>query len=141
MRFSSGNRQGRDSAIGTSTPIWAQGNSKPVRVWLIRGEAELISRIDIIRKLDIAVRFGGAQFKVGQSEWETMPFNGNHRWVFPLAPTARAYAKLNGYFGKLQNSKIGVLQAQWDFGGDLSVRNASRVQKQRLRGKRKAQRR
>ena len=56
-----------------------------------------------------------------------MTFNEKNRWVFPLVPTAFAYAKSNEYFGKLQNSKIEVLQAQGDFGGDLSVRKVLRV--------------
>ena len=44
-----------------------------------------------------------------------MAFNGENRWVFPLVPTSSAYAKLNEYFGKLQDSEIEVLKSQWDF--------------------------
>ena len=61
--------------MGTAIPIWAQGNFKPARVRLTRGKAELLSGIDIVRKLDIAVRFGRGQFQVLQSEWEMMTFN------------------------------------------------------------------
>ena len=47
--------------------------------------------------------------------------------VFPLVPNACDYAKLNEYFEKLQNSKIEVLQAQGDFGGNLSARKVFRA--------------
>ena len=57
------------------------------------------------------------QLKVGQNECEMATFNEKNRWVFPLVPTACAYAKLNEYFGKLQNSKIEVSQTQGDFLG------------------------
>ena len=103
--------------MGTAIHIWAQGNSKPVRVMLIHGTAELLSGMDIVTQLDITVRFGGDQFKVGKRECGMMTFSGNHHWVFPLVPTSSAYAKLNGYFGKLRSSKIEVLQAQGDFSG------------------------
>ena len=63
-----------------------------------------------------------------------MAFNEKRHCVFPLVPTSSAYAELNGYFGKLQNSKIEVLQAQWDFGGNLSAPKVLRG-KQRLRSK------
>ena len=57
---------------------------------------------------------GEGQFDDGRVEWGAMAFNGGRRRVFPLAPTACAHAKLNGYFGKLQNS-------EGDFGLNLSV--------------------
>ena len=115
--------------MGTAIPIWAQGNSKPARVILIRGKSELLSGMDIVRKLDIAVRFRGDQFKVGQSEWEMMTFNAKNRWVFPLVPTSCAYDKLNEYFRKLRNSKIEAMQAQGDFGGNLSAMEVLRAKK------------
>ena len=52
----------------------------------------------------------------GWAEWELMTFNEKRHRVFPLAPTACAYAKLNEYFAKLQNAKIAALQAQGAFG-------------------------
>ena len=79
LRFSFGGHQWRDSAMGAAIPIWADGEFKPVRVRLMRGKTELLSGMGIIRELDIAVRFGRDQFKVGQSVWETMTLNGNHR--------------------------------------------------------------
>ena len=101
------------------SPKWVQGYlygcneiPKPARVRLILGKTELLPGMDIIRKLDIAVRFGGAQFKVGQSEWEMTTFHEKYHWVFPLVPSDCDYAKLNEYFGKLQNSEIEVLQVQ-----------------------------
>ena len=68
--------------------------------------------MDIVKKLDMSVNFGPNQFKVGQSEWAAITFNVEHRWVFPLVPTARAYTKLDEYFGKFRNAEIQVLQAQ-----------------------------
>ena len=50
-----------------------------------------------------------------------MTFNDNHRWEFPLFPTACAYAKLAEYFGKLRNAEITALRMQWDFGEHLEV--------------------
>ena len=52
-------------------------------------------------------------------------FQWGDRWVFPLVPTACAYAKLNEYFGKLRGGEIEVLQAKSDFGENLSVRKVS----------------
>ena len=106
LRFASGAHQWRDSTMAASIPIWANGTFKPARARLIRGKAELLSGMDIVRKLDVTVRFGGDQFKVGQSEWEmAMTFNENNHWVFPSVPTSCAYAKLNEYVGKLQKRK------------------------------------
>ena len=110
----------------TEIPIWAQGNPKPARVRLIQCKTELMAGMGIIKKLDIIVRLVCDQFKVGQSEWEMMTCNGKHHWVFHLSPTAFSYATLGEYFGKLQNSKIEVLQAQGDFGRNFPVRNVSR---------------
>ena len=84
---------------------------------LILCKARVLSGMRIIKKLDSTVNFGCNQFKVGQSAWKTMTFNGKNRWVFPLVPTACAYAKLGEYFGKLRGSVIEVPQAQGDFGG------------------------
>ena len=64
-----------------------------------------------------------------------MTFNAKHRWVLPLAPTACAYSKLNGYFGKLRGLEIEVLQARGDFGGNVSVRGVLRAKKKRPRRK------
>ena len=115
-----GGHQGRDSTLGASIPIWANGAFKQARVRPIRGITELLAAMGIIRKLDITVRFGRDQFNVGQIEWEMMTFNAKHRWGAPLVPTARAYSKLNEYFGKLQCSEIEVSQAQGEFGGKFN---------------------
>ena len=114
--------QWRDSAMGASVPIWAKWDFKPVSVRLIQGRTELLSGMDTIRKIDIAVLLGGGPFKVGQSEWGTMAFNGNRRSACPLFPTDCAYDKLNRYIGELRNSKIEAIQAQGDFGWNLPVR-------------------
>ena len=87
----------------------------PARAMLILGKAELLSGMDIVKKLDLAVNFGGNQFKIGQSEWGTMTFNEKHHWVFSLAPTACSYAKLNEYFGKFRVAEIEVLLSHGGF--------------------------
>ena len=90
VRFAFGAHQGRDSTMGAAIPIWAQWDFKPARVRLIRGKTELLSGIDIVRAMDIAVRFGCAQYKVGQGEWEMAPFNEKRHRVFPLVSTSSA---------------------------------------------------
>ena len=104
-----GGHQGRDSTMGASIPICGNGAFKPALVRLIRGKTELLLGAGIIRKLDITVRYGGDQFKVGQIECGMVTFNEKNHVVFPLVPTSRAYAKLNGNSRKLRNSKIGDL--------------------------------
>ena len=86
---------------------------------------ELLVRLDIVRKLDIAVVFRSDHFRVGQGELKIMTYNETHRWVLPLAPTACAAAKLNGYFGQMQKSQILALQAHGDFAGHLEVRKVT----------------
>ena len=61
------NRQGRDSKMGTVVTIRVNGNSKPAGVMLIRGKSELLLRIDIVTKLDIAVRFAAINSRLGRS--------------------------------------------------------------------------
>ena len=118
--------------MGASIPIWADGTSAPALVRLILGKTELLSAMCIIKKLDLTVNFGIAQFKVGQSEWRTMTFNGKHRLVFPLVPTACAYAKSNEYFGKLRGLAIEGLQLQGDFVKNLPVLKFLRNRQHRL---------
>ena len=127
LRFAFVNHDGSESLMGASIPIWMDGTFKPARVRLIRAKTELLSVVDIIKKLDAAVNFGGNQFKVGQSEWEMVTFSEKNHWVFPLGPTACAYSKLNEYFAKLRGLEIEVLQVQGDFGVDLSVRKVLRT--------------
>ena len=62
-------------------------------------------------------------------------YNEKHHWVFPLVPTSCAYAKLDGYFGKMQKSKMSALQAQGDFGDHLEVRKVTKNKSQRLESK------
>ena len=118
--------------MGTAIPVRGQGTSKPARAALIRGKTELLSGVDIARGLDIAVRFGGDQFTVGKSKCETVALKEKNRLTCPLVPTDRALGELKGYFAKLQNSKIELLQLQWDFGANLSAREVLRAE-QRLR--------
>ena len=109
--------------------------SKQARVRLIHGKSELQPGMDIIKKLDSALDSGGNQFKDGQSEWAMATFNEKHRWVWPLVPTACAYAKLSEYFGKLRGFGIEVPKAQGDFGWNLSVRGFLRAKHHRLQSK------
>ena len=69
---------------------------------LIRGVAELLLRMSIIRKLCIAVDFGDRYLRIGQGEWKAMTYNGWDLWVLPLVATARGYAKLGEYFAKME---------------------------------------
>ena len=64
-----------------------------------------------------------------------MTFNEEHRWVFPLVPTACDYAKLDEYFGKLRNAKIAALQAHGDFGNHLEARKVTKTKNRRLESK------
>ena len=97
----------------------------------------------IVKKLDSAVNFGGNQSKFGQSEWEMMTPDEKNRSVFPLVLTSCSCYKLNEYSGKFRGvaggggggpTKIEVLSAKGDFGGDLSFRKVSRS-KQRTQSK------
>ena len=42
LRFAYGGREGRDSLMGESIHIWADGAFKPARLRLIRGKSELL---------------------------------------------------------------------------------------------------
>ena len=64
-----------------------------------------------------------------------MTYNGKHHWVFPLVPTACAYAKLNGYFWEIKQGQIEVLQAQGDFWDYLEVRKVTKSKSHKLQGK------
>ena len=130
-----GNHQGRDSDSSTVMPIWVGGYFRLVRIRLINGDAELLLGIDIIRKLRLAVDFGRGRFQVGQGEWEGATFNDKYRWVFPLVPTACAYAKSDDYFRKMQKKQIEVLQTQGDFLETQEVRKVSKSKQNRERNR------
>ena len=102
---------------------------------LIRSKAELLPGADIVKKLDLEVNSGGDRFKVGQIARGVTTFSEKHRRVMPLSPDARAYAKLNEYFGKFRGARIEVLRVQRYFGGDLSVQEVARTKQQRMQGK------
>ena len=91
--------------------------------------------MDIIKKLQLAVDFGGEQFQVGQGEWEAMTFNDKHHWVFPLVRTACAYTKLGEYFRKMQKHQMEVLQTQGDFSETQEVRKVSKSKQNRERNR------
>ena len=61
--------------------------------------------------------------------------NAKNRSVFALFPTACDYDKLNGYFRKLRNAKIEVLQTQGGFGENLLIRKVLRPNQQRTQSK------
>ena len=89
----------------------------------------------VIKKLQLAVNFGGEGFQVGQVEWGEMTFNDKHHWVFPLVPTACAYTKLGEYFRKMQKHQIEVLQTQGDFSETQEVRKVSKSKQNRERNR------
>ena len=101
LRFAFWGHEWRDSEMGALIPIWANGKFKPARVGLIRGKTELLTGLDITQKMDSAVNLGRNQFKVGQSEWEMVAFNGKNRWVIPLVQTACTYTKLDERFWEI----------------------------------------
>ena len=105
LKFVFGNAQGRVSAKSAVLPIWITYSFRPVRVRRIDGMTELLLCLDIIRKLDITVVFGRNQLRVRQGESEMVTYNGKHHWVFPLVPTACAYAKPNDYFRKMKQDQ------------------------------------
>ena len=49
----------------TVLPIWAKDSFKPARASYAEGKTELLPGLDIKRKHDIAVDFGGGHFRVG----------------------------------------------------------------------------
>ena len=100
LRFGLGNHQARTSEASTAPPICVNGPFRPARVRLIRGKAELLPGMYIVKNLGAQVFFGSDRFKVGQGEWMMMAFNKKHHYVFPLAPTACAYTNLGGYFAQ-----------------------------------------
>ena len=65
-RFAIWNHQGRTSGAITGLPIWVNGSFRPVRVRLIRGKAELLLGMHIVKKLCVQVCLGGDRFEVGQ---------------------------------------------------------------------------
>ena len=79
-----------------------------------------------VKKQDSAVNFGGNHSNIGQSEWEMMTFNEEHRCVFPLVPNACDCAKLNEYFWKIGGCVNRSSASAGDFGENLSVRKVAR---------------
>ena len=61
-----------------------------------------------------------------------MTSNDKHRWVFPLVPTACAYAKLGEYFGKLRKAEIDVMQMQGGFGEHSEVGKVATSKNQQI---------
>ena len=62
------NREDRDSNDGATTPIWAKSEFKPARFRLIHGEAELLRRMDIIKKLGLPINARPGKFKGGRRD-------------------------------------------------------------------------
>ena len=85
-------------------------------------QSDILLGLDIVKKLDITVVFGSDHFMAGQGKLAMMTYNEKHHWVFPLFPTACDYAKLDAYFGELQNRKWGYCKRRgifwpiWKFG-------------------------
>ena len=68
LRFAFWNHEARDSTMGDSIPIWADGMFQPARVRLIRGKTELLLGMGIIKKLDLTVNFGGTNSSLGRED-------------------------------------------------------------------------
>ena len=102
--------------MSTVLPICPTDPFKPARAMLGGGKTELLLGLDIIRKLDITVDFGSDHFRVRQCELEMMTYNEKHHWVFPLVPTACAYANLSDYFRQIKQGEIEVSQTHGDSG-------------------------
>ena len=68
-RFALGDHQERMSEAGAALPIGANGSFMPVRVRLIRGKAELLPSMNIVKKLGAQVCFGSDRCNVAQGEW------------------------------------------------------------------------
>ena len=132
--FAFGNQQGRMSVTSTALHIWVNVSFKTARLRLVDWKTQLLPRLCIVRKLDVRVFFGRNRFHVGQGEWEMMTFNEKHRCVFPLAPTACDYAKLDEYFREMQNEQIVALQVQGNFGDHSDVRKVTKSKSQRSQG-------
>ena len=131
--FVFGNAHGRVSAKRTILPIWITDAFRPVRVRLIEGVGWLLLCLDIVKKLDITVVFGCDHFRVGQGELEMMTYNEKHHWVFPLFPTACAYAKLGDYFWEMRKGQIEVLHVRGDFGRHSEVRKVNKTKSRSTR--------
>ena len=101
------------------TPMWVGNNSRPVRVRLIGGDAELIFGVGIIEKMRIKGDFGKRNFHVGHREEQVVTRSGGNRWVFALPPTASGRKKLAEYLAKMENCDLDVLAVRADF-GDIS---------------------
>ena len=76
------------------------------------------------------VDFKEVGFQFGQSEWEAADMNNNkNRWVFPLDPTVRGYAKMDEYSQQMGNLEIEVLAAKAGGGCDFAVKSTNRQNK------------
>ena len=60
-----GYAHGRVSVQSTVLPIWIADSFRPVRARQIEGKTELLLGLDIVKKLDISVVFGGAHSGLG----------------------------------------------------------------------------
>ena len=133
MRFAFGNQQGRVPVTSTGLPFFVTDSFKPARARLIEGETELLPGLDIVIELDIAVEYGIKRFMFGRAEVEMTTFNEKHHWVFPLVPTAGAYAKLDDYFGKCENRKLMSGMCRGGFRGPFGISESEQNRKSTFR--------
>ena len=116
MRFVAGFQEFRGSANAYIAPIWAASEFNPITVRLIQGDADLLSRLDIVRNSGLTIDFTEIQFQFGQIEWKVMDLDNKNRWVFPLSPESRGYAKMEEYYHGMCNRAIEVSAAMSDCG-------------------------
>ena len=53
--------------------------------------------MDIFSRLGSVVNLAVGKFKIGKAEWGVMTYSNRRRWVFPLVPNARPFARLGEY--------------------------------------------
>ena len=92
--------------------VWKQ--FLPVTVRLISGGSELLLRLGVRVKLDIAVCSGKRKSHIGQCEWGMVTRNKKNRSVLPLPPTASGCAKSEEYFANVRNCDLEVAATHLD---------------------------
>ena len=95
--------EARNSTHAAIIHIFVANEYARAKARLIFGGAELLIWMDFMCKLRLVVDFGKRYFHCGQGEWQAIVRNGENRWVFPLTPTVRGYAKLEEYFANTDN--------------------------------------
>ena len=59
-----------------------------------------------VAKLDLEVGFERRNAQVGQCTRKETVMGNENRWVFPLSPTARGLAKMDGCFAEMKIAQL-----------------------------------